>query len=49
MSISSNGSPRPASHRPEDTLTVVPGRAKPIQGVVHLALMATFLFFSLVP
>ena len=31
------------------TLTVVPGRAKPIQGVVHLALMATFLFFSLVP
>ena len=30
-------------------LTVVPGRAKPIQGVVHLALMATFLFFSLVP
>ena len=31
------------------TLTVVPGRAKPIQGVVHLALMATFLFFALVP
>ena len=31
------------------TLTVVPGRAKPIQGVVHLALMATFLFFSLGP
>lgn len=31
------------------TLTVVPGRAKPIQGVVHLAILATFLFFSLVP
>lgn len=31
------------------TLTVVPGRAKPIQGVVHLAVLATFLFFSLVP
>jgi Ca2+:H+ antiporter len=31
------------------TLTVVPGRAKPIQGVVHLAILATFMFFSLVP
>lgn len=31
------------------TLTVVQGRAKTLQGVVHLVLLATFLFFSLVP
>jgi Ca2+:H+ antiporter len=31
------------------TLTVVQGRAKALQGVVHLTLLATFLFFSLSP
>lgn len=31
------------------TLTVVQGRAKTLQGVVHLGLLATFLFFSVVP
>lgn len=31
------------------TLTVVPGRATRLQGVVHLALLATFLFLAISP
>lgn len=30
-------------------LTVVPGRAKPLQGGVHLVLLAAWLFFSMLP
>ena len=30
-------------------LTVVPGRAKPLQGGVHLVLLASFVFLSLKP
>jgi len=30
-------------------LTVVPGRAKPLQGGVHLVLLAAFLFLSISP
>jgi len=30
-------------------LTVVPGRAKPLQGGVHLVLLAAWLFFSVLP
>jgi Ca2+:H+ antiporter len=30
-------------------LTVVPGRAKPLQGGVHLVLLASFVFLSLIP
>ena len=30
-------------------LTVVPGRAKPLNGGVHLVLLASFLFLSLKP
>ena len=30
-------------------LTVVPGRAKPLQGGVHLVLLAAFVFLSLQP
>ncbi|GAA3675503.1 ionic transporter y4hA [Nocardioides ginsengisoli] len=30
-------------------LTVVPGRAKPLNGVVHLVLMAAFLFLTVAP
>ena len=30
-------------------LTVVPGRAKPLQGGVHLVLLATFIFLSIKP
>ncbi len=31
------------------TLTVVPGRAKPLQGGVHLVLLAAFVFLSINP
>jgi Ca2+:H+ antiporter len=31
------------------TLTVVPGRAKPLQGGVHLVLLASFLFLTIAP
>lgn len=31
------------------TLTVVPGRAKPLQGGVHLVLLAAFLFLTIAP
>ena len=31
------------------TLTVVPGRAKPLQGGLHLALLAAFIFLSISP
>lgn len=31
------------------TLTIAQGRAKTLQGVVHLVLFATFLFFSVIP
>ena len=31
------------------TLTVVPGRAKPLQGGVHLILLASFLFLTIAP
>ena len=31
------------------TLTVVQGRAQALQGVVHLVLLSTFIFFSLHP
>ncbi len=30
-------------------LTVVPGRAKPLQGGVHLVLLASFVFLSIQP
>ena len=30
-------------------LTVVPGRAKPLQGGVHLVLLAAFVFLSIKP
>ena len=30
-------------------LTVVPGRAKPLQGGVHLVLLAAFLFLTIAP
>jgi Ca2+:H+ antiporter len=30
-------------------LTVVPGRAKPLQGGVHLVLLAAFLFLTVAP
>ena len=30
-------------------LTVVPGRAKPLQGGVHLVLLAAFIFLSISP
>ena len=30
-------------------LTVVPGRAKPLQGVVHLVLLASFIFLTIAP
>ena len=30
-------------------LTVVPGRAKPLQGGLHLVLFAAFLFLSIAP
>ena len=31
------------------TLTVVPGRAKPLHGGLHLALLATFIYLSISP
>ena len=31
------------------TLTVVPGRAKPLQGGLHLVLLAAFVFLSIRP
>jgi Ca2+:H+ antiporter len=34
---------------PVAVLTVVPGRAKPLQGGVHLALLAAFVFLSIQP
>ena len=34
---------------PIAVLTVVPGRAKPLQGGVHLVLLAAFLFLSVSP
>lgn len=30
-------------------LTVVPGRAKPLQGGVHLVLLASFIFLTIAP
>ena len=34
---------------PVAVLTVVPGRAKPLQGGVHLVLFAAFVFLSVNP
>ena len=34
---------------PVAVLTVVPGRAKPLQGGVHLVLLAAFVFLSISP
>ena len=34
---------------PAAVLTVVPGRAKPLPGGVHLVLLASFVFLSIQP